>query len=244
MRKKSNEGKKKKGVKRQHHEDYYDYSCTRVQALVSSQGRTLSQPKRHSNVLSLCVRVAHIQWVFSISVSCANSLEERESKVIKSCDNLFQHCRFLGAHLICPPQNLNLRKKMHHRPTTQFMVLAQMSPSRIQVQIHDHLQWAPSAHTSYYSSSWLDADLSWRTAMFRWGCKIESLRTNLCFHFCFHLHLLCRTEPWILQWFVQQVRQRETWTLSSAGKQEITSREKKKKKMCNLTITAEQKDSM
>jgi hypothetical protein len=59
--KKSNEGKKEKGVKRQHHEDYYDYSCTRVQALVSSQGRTLSQPKRHSNVLSLCVRVAHIQ---------------------------------------------------------------------------------------------------------------------------------------------------------------------------------------
>ncbi len=234
---------KKKGVKRQHHEDYYDYSCTRVQALDSSQGRTLSQPKSHSNVLSLCVTVAHIQWVFSISVSCANGLEERESKVIKSCDNLFQHCRFLGAHLICPPQNLNLRKKMHHHPTTQFMVLAQMSPSRIQVQIHDHLQWAPLAHTSYYSSSWPDADLSWRTAMFRWGCKIKSLRTNLCFHFCFHLHLLCRTEPWILQWFVQQVRQRDTWTFIISWETGNYKREKKKK-MCNLTITAEQKDSM
>jgi hypothetical protein len=121
--KKSNEGKKKKGAKRQHHEDDYNYSCTRVQALVSSQGRTLSQPKRHSNVLSLCVRVAHIQWVFGISVSCANSLKERESKVIKSCDNLFQHRWFLGAHLICPPQNLNLWKKNaspHNNPVHGF----------------------------------------------------------------------------------------------------------------------------
>jgi hypothetical protein len=31
------------------------------------------------------------EWVFDISISCANGLKERISKVIKSCDNLFQH---------------------------------------------------------------------------------------------------------------------------------------------------------